>query len=344
MKHPPLAADHVDAPHRELTLGDLRLESGETIVDYRQSYVTHGTLAEDRGNAVLICASLSGTHHRLDFLIGPGKALDPAIWFVIATDPIGNGLSTSPSNSAAQPGMRFPRFALRDMVAAQGRLLGEGLGIERLHAVVGASMGGMQALQWAVSHPTFMRKIVAMTPMAKTAPWAVLVTEAARSCLMADPAWTGDGFAAEPERGRRAYIALMSALATKTPEALSALRDRDDAHRWFDGVLAQQRAIAVDPHDFLYQSWAYEAHDVGTSPGFGGDTEAALRSVQAEALVLCPPLDLFNPETAGYAAAVAMPNARYIEIPSAQGHQAATSLAANDAAFLNRTIGAFLSR
>ena len=66
--------------------------------------------------------------------------------------------------------------------------------------------------------------------------------------------------------------------------------------------------------------------------------------MQAEALVLCPPLDLFNPETAGYAAAVAMPNARYIEIPSAQGHQAATSLAANDAAFLNRTIGAFLSR
>jgi homoserine O-acetyltransferase len=204
-------------------------------------------------------------------------------------------------------------------------------------------MGGMQALQWAVSHPSFMRKIVAMTPMARTAPWAVLVTEAARSCLMADPAWTGDGFIAEPERGRRAYIALMSALATKTPEALSALRDRDEAHRWFDGVLAQQRAIAVDPHDFLYQSWAYEVHDVGTGPGFGGDTEAALRSVLAEALVLCPPLDLFNPEAAGRAAAAAMPNARYVEIPSAQGHQAATSLAAEDAAFLNRTIGAFLS-
>ena len=134
----------------------------------------------------------------------------------------------------------------------------------------------------------------------------MLVTEAARSCLMADPAWTGDGFSAEPERGRRAFVALMSALATKTPQALAGLRDRDDAHRWFDGVLAQQRAIAVDPHDFLYQSWAYEAHDVGTSPGFGGDTAAALRSVQAEALVLCPPLDLFNPETAGRDAAAAM--------------------------------------
>jgi homoserine O-acetyltransferase len=344
VQHPPLAADHVDAPHRALVLGELRLESGETIADYRQSYVTHGTLNADRSNAILVCASLSGTHHRLDFLIGPGKALDPATWFVVAADPIGNGLSTSPSNSATQAGMRFPRFALRDMVAAQHRLLGEALGIEKLHAVVGASMGGMQALQWAVSHPERMKKIVAMTPMAKTVPWAMLVTEAARSCLMADPAWTGAGFSGEPERGRRAFVAVMGALATKTPAALAALQDRDGVQRWFDGVLAQQRALAVDPHDYLYQSWAYDAHDVGTSPGFAGDTDAALRSIVAEALVLCPPLDLFNPESAGRAAAAAMPNARYVEIPSVQGHQAATSLAADDAAFLNRTIAEFLSR
>ena len=342
MKHPPLATDHVDAPHREFALGDLRLESGETIVDYRQSFVTHGTLNAERSNALLICASLSGTHHRLDFLIGPGKALDPACWFVIATDPIGNGLSTSPSNSGAQPGMRFPRFALRDMVAAQHRLLVEHLGVAQLHAILGASMGGMQALQWAVSHPPFMDRIVAMTPMAKTSPWAVLVTEAARSCLMADPAWTGDGFSAEPERGRRAFVAVMSALATKTPEALAPLQDRAGAQRWFDGVLAQQRAVGVDPCDYLYQSWAYEAHDVGGTAGFGGDTEAALRSVRAKTLVLCPPVDLFNPAAAGRAAAAAMPGARFVEIPSDQGHQAATSLMADDAAFLNRTIGEFL--
>ncbi len=342
MKHPPLAADHIDAPHREFALGDLALESGVSIVDYRQSYVTHGTLNAERSNAVLVCASLSGTHHRLDFLIGAGKALDPARWFVIATDPIGNGLSTSPSNSTAQPGMRFPRFALRDMVEAQRRLLAEHLGIERLHAVVGASMGGMQALQWAVSHPAFMDRIVAMTPMAKTSPWAVLVTEAARSCLMADPAWTGDGFSAEPERGRRAFVAVMSVLATKTPEALAPLGDRAAALHWFDGVLAQQRAIGVDPHDYLYQSWAYEAHDVGGGGGFGGDTAAALRSVQAKALVLCPPADLFNPTAAGRAAAEGIPRARFVEIPSAQGHQAATSLKAEDATFLNRTIREFL--
>ena len=201
----------------EAALGDLALESGEAILDYRQSYVTHGELDPNRRNAVLVCASLTGNHHRLDFLIGPGKALDPARWYVVATDPIGNGLSTSPSTSRRQPRMSFPRFSIRDMVHAQHRLLVECLGVNELHAVVGASMGGMQALQWAVSHPGFMRCIVAMTPMAKTAPWAILVTETARACLMADPAWNGDGFDHPPERGWRAYHGLMSALVTRTP-------------------------------------------------------------------------------------------------------------------------------
>ena len=289
MRHPPLAPDHIDAPHREAGLGELRLESGEAIVDYRQSFVIHGAPNADRSNAILVCPALTATHHRLDFLIGAGKALDPARWFLVVADPIGNGLSTSPSNSATQPGMRFPRFALRDVVHAQHRLLTEHLGVDRLHAVVGASMGGMQALQWAVSHPRFVDRIVAMTPMAKTAPWAVLVTETARACLQADPAWTGAGFAARPERGWRAYAGLMNALLMRTPEAVAALADVDDAHRWFDGLVGQQAAIGFDAHDYLYQSGAYERHDLGTTPGFGGDTRAALAAIASKALLLAPP-------------------------------------------------------
>jgi len=328
----------------EAALGDLALESGESILDYRQSYVTHGELDRDGRNAVLVCASLTGNHHRLDFLVGPGKALDPARWYVVATDPIGNGLSTSPSTSLRQPRMRFPRFSIRDMVHAQHRLLVECLGVRDLHAVVGASMGGMQALQWAVSHPGFMRSVVAMTPMAKSAPWAVLVTETARACLMADPAWNGDGFDAVPERGWRAYYGLMSALVTRTPRALAgAIAGVDEAHRWFDEIVARQRALGFDAHDYLYQSWAYEAHDVGTTPGFGGDAERALASIRAKTLVLAPPLDLFNPSESARAAASAIPGAAFVEIPSEQGHQAATQLRSEDAAFLNATIGAFLN-
>ena len=342
-RHPPLAKGQIDAEHRMAELGDLKLESGEVIRDYRQSYVTHGELNGDKSNAVLICASLTGNHHRLDFLIGEGRALDPSRYVIVATDPIGNGLSTSPSNSVRQPGMEFPRFTIRDMVNAQHQLLSGQLGIVRLHAVVGASMGGMQALQWAVSHPRLMRAVVAMTPMAKTAPWAVLITETARACLMADPAWSGDGFSAVPERGWRAYTGLMIALLSRTPMALAEiLPDCAEAHLWFERLFAQNRTLGFDAHDYLYQSWAYEAHDVGTTAGFEGDTEAALASIKAKTLVLAPPLDLFNPAEAARAAAAKIPGAQFIEIPSVQGHQAATSTKAEDAAFLNRIIGEFL--
>jgi len=342
-RHPPLAAGQIDAEHRVAELGDLELESGETLRDYRQSYVTHGKLNREKSNAILVCISLTGNHHRLDFLIGPGKALDPARYFIIAADPISNGLSTSPSNSEHQPGMRFPRFTIRDMVQSQYRLLTRQFGISHLHAVIGASMGGMQALQWAVSHPQYMRHCVAMTPMAKTSAWAVLVTETARSCLMADPAWTGDGFSAEPERGWRAYTGLMTALMSRTPAALDEfLPDCAEAHLWFEKIHAQNRLNRFDAHDYLYQSWAYEAHDVGTTTGFEGDTEAALASIEAKTLVLAPPLDLFNPAQAARAAAATIPGAQFMEIASEQGHQAATSTKAEDAAFLNRVIGEFL--
>ncbi len=343
LRHPPMAQGHIDAEHRMAELGDLELESGEILRDYRQSFVTHGELNREKSNAVLVCISLTGNHHRLDFLIGPGKALDPAHYFIIAADPIANGLSTSPSNSEQQPGMRFPRVTIRDMVLSQYRLLTRQLGIAHLQAVIGASMGGMQALQWAVSHPQTMRHCVAMTPMAKTSPWAVLATETARSCLMADPAWTGDGFNGDPARGWRAYTGLMTALLSRTPAALADfLPDCAEAHLWFEKIYAQNRTNGFDAHDYLFQSWAYEAHDVGTTTGFGGDTAAALASIDAKTLVLAPPLDLFNPAEAARAAAAQIPGAQFIEIPSLQGHQAATSTRPEDAAFLNRVIGQFL--
>ena len=129
----------------------------------------------------------------------------------------------------------------------------------------------------------------------------------------------------------------------RTPEAVSSMRDAADTQAWFDGLVEQQSQIAFDAHDYLYQSWAYDAHDVGTTPGFGGDTEAALRSIVARALVLAPPLDLFNPATAAREAAASIAGARFVEIPSPLGHLAATSTRSADADFLNREIAAFLA-
>src|ERR1700675_1344760 len=128
LRHPPMKPGMIQAPHRRWAAGALTLESGEVIRDLELSYVTHGKLNESRDNAVLVAVSLSGNHHRLDFLIGPGKALDPEHCFIVCVDPIGNGLTTSPRTSRAQLGARFPRFSVRDMVRSQHRLFAEELG------------------------------------------------------------------------------------------------------------------------------------------------------------------------------------------------------------------------
>jgi homoserine O-acetyltransferase len=94
-------------PHQRFEEGDLKLESGEVIKDFAISYVTHGTLNENKNNAILMTSSIAGNHHRIDFLIGPGKALDTNKYFIIATDAIGNGLSTCPATAKASPAPRF---------------------------------------------------------------------------------------------------------------------------------------------------------------------------------------------------------------------------------------------
>src|SRR4029077_11236425 len=120
--------------HQLWRIGDLALEGGEVIKDFSISYVTHGTLNTKKSNAILMVTAVGGNHHRLDFLIGPGKALDTSKYFIICTDAIANGLTTSPSNSIAQPRMKFPKFLIRDMVASQHKLLTEHLGINHVVA------------------------------------------------------------------------------------------------------------------------------------------------------------------------------------------------------------------
>ena len=222
------------------------------------------------------------------------------------------------------------------MVASQRALL-DHLGVGQLKAVVGASMGGMQALQWAVSHGDRLERLVAMTPMARTTPWAAAINETSRRALFDDQADRGGG-----DWG--AWVPLMQLLAGRTPRQVDAdfasaaeviewIRQRSD---WWQ----QQRFAKVD---WLYQSLAYDAHDVGTTPGFGGDTQKALGSVALPALVLAPPLDLYNPAAAARQAARSMPGARFVEIPSDWGHQSASSADAAAAVFLNQAIGRFLA-
>lgn len=341
MPHPPLQPGWIDSPHLGLSLGNFQLESGEAICDFYLSYVLHGELNTNRSNAVLALCALGSTHHRLDFLIGMGRALDMSELCVICVDAIGNGLTTSPSSSEAQPGMKFPRFSIRDMVESQRRLIQDHLDIDRLRAVVGASMGGMQALQWGVSHPGAMERIVAMTPMAKTTPWSGAVNEIGRKALMADPQWAERSNASA---GWGAWVPLMQLISGRTPQALaSEFAEVGEVLRWIDKRIAWQREVGLSAIDWVYQTWAYDAHDVGTTPGFYGQTQRALQEIKAKTLVLAPKLDLFNPIEAAREATSQIPCASFVLINSDQGHQSAGPARADDAQYLNEVIHNFLN-
>ncbi|TQF34209.1 alpha/beta fold hydrolase [Bradyrhizobium sp. UNPA324] len=331
-------------PHRLFSEGDLKLESGEVIKDFSISYVTHGTLNADKSNAVLMVTAISGNHHRVDFMIGPGKALDPEKYFIICTDAIGNGLTTSPSNSKAQPRMQFPKFTIRDMVESQYRLVKEKFGISHLVAVIGPSMGGMQVLQWGVSHPDDMDALVAMVPLAKTPAWSVAVLEASRKAIMNDAAWNGGNYDAPPEKGIRLWRDILNLLAARTPDMYQAqFKNGMDVLPW---MKEQEDAAmkAFDANDWIYQTWAYERHDVGTSPGFNGDTAKALAAIKAKTLILTGTKDLLNPEFEPIAAGKNIAHVRMETISpgTVTGHASAGGFNPADVDFLNREVRGFL--
>jgi homoserine O-acetyltransferase/O-succinyltransferase len=331
-------------PHQLFSEGDLKLESGEAIKDFAISYVTHGTLNARKSNAILMVTAISGNHHRIDFMIGPGKALDPSKYFIICTDAIGNGLTTSPSNSRLQPRMDFPKFTIRDMVQSQHRLLKEKFGIDHLVAVIGPSMGGMQVLQWGVSHPDFMDALVAMVPLAKTPGWTVAVLEASRKAIMTDAAWNNGNYESPPEQGVRLWRDILSLLAARTPDMYSAqFKNGMDALPW---MAAQETALlrAFDANDWIFQTWAYERHDVGTTPGFNGDTAKALASIRAKTLILTGTKDLLNPEFEPIEMGKNIPNVtmKTISPGTVTGHAAAGGAIPADVEFLNKETSAFL--
>jgi homoserine O-acetyltransferase len=331
-------------PHQSYGEGDLKLESGEAIKDFAISYVTHGTLNAKKSNAILMVTAISGNHHRIDFMIGPGKALDPQKYFIICTDAIANGLTTSPSNSRMQPRMSFPKFTIRDMVESQYRLLREKFGIDHVVAVIGPSMGGMQVLQWGVSHPDFMDSLVAMVPLAKTPAWSVAVMEASRKAIMTDAAWNNGNYESPPEQGVRLWRDILTLLAARTPDMYAAqFKNGMDVLPWME---AQETALlrAFDANDWIYQTWAYDRHDVGTTRGFNGDTAKALASIKAKTLILTGTKDLLNPEFEPIEMGKNIPGAtmKTISPGSVTGHAAAGGAIPADVEFLNKEAGAFL--
>ena len=149
-----------EPPQQFATFSECRLISGQVIAPCRIGYRTFGTLNEDKSNALLVPTWFTGTSADHTYLVSP-DLLSPEKYFIVIVDALANGVSISPSNSETQPDGQFPQITITDMVESQHRLLTEILGIQSLHGVVGLSMGGMQAFEWAVRYPGFADRTVA---------------------------------------------------------------------------------------------------------------------------------------------------------------------------------------
>ena len=195
------------------SLGDFALEEGYTLRDCKLAYATFGELNEAKDNAILITTWYSGTHQVFtDFYIGAEHALNPEKYFIVVINQIGNGLSSSPHNTADPHAMaRFPHVRIGDDVRAQEQLLRERFGIEELQLVMGGSMGAQQTYEWAVRFPEkvkraapiagtakntphdFIRTEVLRRPSPQTPPSAAAATNPPRKCARASPGTLGSG-------------------------------------------------------------------------------------------------------------------------------------------------------
>src|SRR3984957_6770705 len=153
----------------EFVIKNFKTESGVTLPEAHVVYGTYGHLNAARDNVILLPSHYMAKLNGYEWLMGPGKALDPGKLFLVTTEMFGNGGSSSPSNTP-EPfhGPRFPVMTIRDNVEAVHRLLTEDLKVTHLKAVIGFSMGAQQAFQWAVSYPTFEDRVVATSGTAKT--------------------------------------------------------------------------------------------------------------------------------------------------------------------------------
>lgn len=259
-------------------LGDFKLESGEVIRDCRVGYRTFGALNADRSNAVLFPTWASGTTEQLMSNFGPGRLVDTTKYYVVAVDALGNGVSSSPSNSALQPRMKFPRFTIRDMVNTQHHLLTRVLKIGRVRAVMGISMGGMQTFQWAVSYPDFMDRAVSIVGSPRLAPYDLLLWQAQIDAIMNDPGWRGGEYTSNPARSAEYQF---GALLLTTPEEFNRRMTRE---KLFAELERAKTAAGFDANNKIRQDQAMMALDV--SAPFGGSMERAAAAVRARVLVV----------------------------------------------------------
>jgi homoserine O-acetyltransferase len=314
----PAQAPPVEGAQQFAELGEFKLQSGAVIHDFRLGYRSLGKLNAEKSNAILWPTWLGGTSEQLLQFIGPGKVVDSGKYFVVLVDAIGDGVTTSPSNSKTQPLMKFPQFTIRDMVEAEHRLTAEVLHLAHLRAVMGVSMGGMQTFTWAVAYPDFMDLVIPIFGSPQSTSYDKLLWTAQIDAIELDPAWnngnpTGPltrGFALSEEIGQMNLTSPAYRVAhTETKE--------------FDAFLAELRKNAKGDggtgSNQIRQRQAIMTLDIPKE--LGVTMAEAAKRVRAKLLVIVSPQDhLVNPAPAmAFAAALDAP---VVTLSSVCGHLA----------------------
>lgn len=342
------------------TFDQLALQRGAVLGPVTLAYETWGTLNAEGDNAILITHALTGNTHAHDAewpddtkvawwnpLIGPGRLIDTSRYFVICSNVLGGCYgSTGPSSIDPQTGrpygMRFPVITIRDMVRAQRELI-EHLGVRQLAAVIGGSIGGQQALEWAVTYPELVNKVAVIAATAALTAQAIAFSEVERQAIMADPRWQQGDY--EPGEGPSSGLAIARMLAMITyqseeamelrfgrsparyntipsPSRTTDLGERFDVegYLYYQGELLSRR---FDANSYLYISRAMDLYDV--SEGYPS-LEAALRRLSSKALFVGIRSDFLFPAAHVRWLADTVHSlggdATYVELDSPHGHDA----------------------
>ncbi|MBI4876843.1 MAG: alpha/beta fold hydrolase [Acidobacteria bacterium] len=275
------AALAAEGAQQFVSLGDFKLESGAEIRDCRIGYRTYGQLNRDKTNAILFPTWFTGTSKDLEqyFGAGPAKMIDTSSYFVIAADALANGVSSSPSNSAAQPRLKFPKVSIRDMVNTQRRLVTEVFGIKQLHAVAGISMGGMQAFEWAVSYPKAMERAIPIVGTPRLASTDLLLWTAEMRAIQEHRDYRGGNYDRPPDLQA---LSLIHAYALTTPRYRAERTSRDQFPAYLKEALG--RNAGFDANDRIRQLEAMLAHDVAAP--YNGSLARAAIEVRAAMLII----------------------------------------------------------
>jgi homoserine O-acetyltransferase len=291
-------------------LGDFKLENGGVIRNCRVAYRTAGALNPEKSNVLLVSTWLAGNSQELADIgfVGPGRVFDSSRYFVISVDTLGNGFSSSPSNSALQPGSAFPQFNIRDLVRAQYVLLTQVLKISHVRAVAGISMGAMTVFQWMVSYPDFMDLAIPICGSPWLTSYEMLFWSAQTEILENVGACKGGS------KAMKVLTPLFIMLAW-SPDYRSANTSMDA----FPSFLAaeQEKFAQYDAVNWSRQITAIKNHDIAKD--FEGSRQKAAVAVRAKSLVISSSQDqiIRNEEAKSFADMIA---AKSATLSGACGH------------------------